>query len=744
MTDAQQTTPRRLRIFLSSPGDVADERNLARNLLRDELPFDPLLRRQIEFDVVSWDDPASPTPMPATITPQEAVNRFGPKPSDCDVVVVILWSRLGTHLDVTAFHKEPGGEPYLSGTEWEFEDAWNAQQRPEILVYQRTEEPKVGLRDPDLEEKRRQYDRVVQFLERFKNPDGSFRGGWTPYTAPSDFKARLANDLKYLLQELLSRVRTEAVTGAVPVWTGPPYPGLRSFTSEQAAIFFGRGREEDALISRLRDPGQRFLAVVGTSGVGKSSLVRAGLLPRLMDGAIEGSPWKVLTCAPGATGDNPFLSLAVELAPALPTREWKPPVEIAQGLATSPQRLTDYAATILSHTPTGSALVLFIDQLEELFTAISEAYRAAFIELLACAASNPRLRVVVTLRADFLPRCANEPALAALLQAGTFVLGPPGAVALAEMIRKPADHAGLELEDGLVDEILKDAGYDPGALPLVAFSLEELYRQSLTVDHVETEAQRTPPCRLTIAAYNTIGRLHGAIGRRAETLLEDFRQTTGVALDTVLSQVFRTLVHVDAAGAAARRRAFRKGFRIESVDLQLIEALVERLIQGRLLLAEYTRDQPTVILAHEVLFVGWPTLRDWLDRNRIQLQRLQRLLSSVTAPGSSVDGFVAVEELGKMGPAAAEAVPALITALGDAEPAVRSGATHALGRIGAAAVPALISALGDAEREVRYWAAHALGQIRQAAEALPALSKALKDPSEKDYEAAKNVLKTFE
>ena len=161
MTESPHTSPLRLRIFLSSPGDVVDERNLARGLLKNELPSDPLLRRQIEFDVVSWDDPASPTLMPATITPQEAVNRFGPKPSECDIVAVILWSRLGTHLDVTAFHK-PGGEPYLSGTEWEFEDAWNAQPRPEILVYRRMEKPKVEIDDPDYLEKRRQYKRVGQ------------------------------------------------------------------------------------------------------------------------------------------------------------------------------------------------------------------------------------------------------------------------------------------------------------------------------------------------------------------------------------------------------------------------------------------------------------------------------------------------------------------------------------------------------------------------------------------------------
>ena len=91
-------------------------------------------------------------------------------------------------------------------------------------------------------------------------------------------------------------------------------PGLRAFTTEEGPIFFGRGREVDALIARLREPAQQFLAVVGASGTGKSSLIRAGLIPRLQDGAIEGSQdWRVVTCTPGGLGDNPFLALAVEL-----------------------------------------------------------------------------------------------------------------------------------------------------------------------------------------------------------------------------------------------------------------------------------------------------------------------------------------------------------------------------------------------------------------------------------------------
>jgi hypothetical protein len=131
--------PMHLRVFISSPSDVADERNLARRLLKDELPYDVFLRDKVTLQPVSWDDPAAPTPMVATLTPQEAVNRFGCQPSECDIVIVVLWSRLGTHLDLSKFSK-PNGEPYLSGTEYEYEQAASAKKPPDITLC--TGEPK--------------------------------------------------------------------------------------------------------------------------------------------------------------------------------------------------------------------------------------------------------------------------------------------------------------------------------------------------------------------------------------------------------------------------------------------------------------------------------------------------------------------------------------------------------------------------------------------------------------------------
>jgi hypothetical protein len=146
--------PQHLRVFLSSPGDVADERGLARRVLKDELPYDPLLQGRVTFEVISWDDPTARIPLLANLTPQESVNRGMPKPSACDVVVVILWSRMGTPLSpeirrtvpVPSLEGTPWADCYLSGTEWEYEDALASTNdpKPATLVYRRTEDPPVS------------------------------------------------------------------------------------------------------------------------------------------------------------------------------------------------------------------------------------------------------------------------------------------------------------------------------------------------------------------------------------------------------------------------------------------------------------------------------------------------------------------------------------------------------------------------------------------------------------------------
>src|SRR5262245_5083465 len=155
--------PRHLRVFISSPGDVAEEREIARQLLKDDLPVNPLIRGKATFDPISWDDPNASTPMPAHLSPQAAVNRGLPKPAECDIAIVILWSRMGTPLP-DEVRKEDGSR-FLSGTEYEYLDALRAAQHtgsPKILIYRRIEVPQlpINLSANELSERREQWSRV--------------------------------------------------------------------------------------------------------------------------------------------------------------------------------------------------------------------------------------------------------------------------------------------------------------------------------------------------------------------------------------------------------------------------------------------------------------------------------------------------------------------------------------------------------------------------------------------------------
>jgi hypothetical protein len=208
-----------LRIFVSSPGDVVDERAFAQQVIEQELPKDPLLRGQVTCEAMRWDDPHAPTAMPATLIPQEAVDRGLAKPSQCDAVIVILWSRMGTPLPDT--YRKPNGEPYLSGTEWEYEDAIGATPPPLVLVYRRREKVVSDLDDSLYEQKRSQYRLVKQFFERFKNPDGSLRGGFVEYATPQEFRDRLRVDLRAFIQRRLEDDRPTMRRD--PIRVQPPY-----------------------------------------------------------------------------------------------------------------------------------------------------------------------------------------------------------------------------------------------------------------------------------------------------------------------------------------------------------------------------------------------------------------------------------------------------------------------------------------------------------------------------------------
>jgi hypothetical protein len=287
-----------------------------------------------------------------------------------------------------------------------------------------------------------------------------------------------------------------------------PYRGLRPFREEDEPFFFGRAVFTETLAAMLAR--QPFVAVVGASGSGKSSVVLAGLIPRLRRGE-GGFVWDVVTLVPT---DRPLASLAAALLPSL-----QPDLsevdrlaevnKLAAHLADGSVALRDVIARVLQKQKGTDRLLLFVDQWEELYTLCcpdDETRRTFIVQLLEAAAAGP-VRVVLTMRGDFFGRALADRALSDELQDAVVTIGPMTRGELAETIVKPAEAVGLAFEAGLAETILDDVGDEPGSLPLLEFLLEALWK--------ERRGGLLP-----YDAYHRLGRVPGAIAHRADEVFE--------------------------------------------------------------------------------------------------------------------------------------------------------------------------------------------------------------------------------
>ena len=605
-----------LRIFLSSPGDVSRERQLALEVI-DRLESERAHRERLKLEVVAWDKPGAGTAMPAQMEPQEAIDRGLKKPSECDIVIVIFWARMGTLLSEK--HLKPDGSRYRSGTEYEYLDALGAAKKsgkPNVLLYRRKTPSPVLPNDPKRDEIIKQWDLVESFFSECRNSDGSFKSFYKEYDEPSDFKDLLDADLRDIITRHLDShppAKTEvAPVTQKPSWEDSPFPGLRAFLPEEALIFHGRGREIDGMIARLSSSECRFIAVVGASGSGKSSLVAAGLLPALEKNAIHGSrEWAWGRFTPGEMSDNPFIALAAALKPMI-EKHSQTPRDTAVQLERDPSSITRFFEMALEGKPDWAELLLFIDQFEELFTLVDKNYQSPFVELLALAAKTLRVRIVVTMRADFYHRCLQWPVLDTLIAAGQYPLLAPGFGALSEMIVRPAERAGIGYETDLAQRILDETGKEPGALALMAYALSELW-----------QASKGGGLMMTHAAYDSFNGVRGAIGKRAEDTFKETLEalkSDEAELQAALTRVFRELIEVDERGVATRRRALQSQVAKEAVATALVKALTD----SRLMVTSGEGKTPVVEVAHEAIFTHWPRLKNWIaatsDAHRLRRQ----------------------------------------------------------------------------------------------------------------------------
>ncbi len=385
-----------------------------------------------------------------------------------------------------------------------------------------------------------------------------------------------------------------------------PYRGLEKFEEEHARFFFGREAITQHLVETLRPT--RFLTVLGPSGSGKSSLVRAGLVPRLKAGALpDSSNWIYITITPGS---DPIEELSLHL-PLGDKRD----IELLDSLRSDQRGLHLHVRRLLRGRSRQMRLFLLIDQFEETFTLCQDQLkRQQFIDNVRFAATSAegQLVTVVAMRADFMARASEYTELAELMSGHQFVVSPMDEVELKSAIEDPAQLVSLSFEEGLVSRIVREVGREPGALPLLEHTLLQLCEQR-NQDNV-----------MTAQAYDELGGVQGALANRADEIYASFSPEQ----QAITRRIMLRLTQPGEGTEDTRRRAVMSELIADSDEIPVVESVIRALTDARLLTTNRVEEleKRVVDVSHEALIRGWPQLRKWIEEDREGL-RLQHQLA---------------------------------------------------------------------------------------------------------------------
>jgi WD40 repeat protein len=409
-----------------------------------------------------------------------------------------------------------------------------------------------------------------------------------------------------------------------------PYPGLLAYEQDQAPWFFGRDRLTTDLITRLagRLAGGGPLVVVAPSGAGKSSLLRAGLVPGLIRGELKAPGSEYWPRALMTPGPHPLAALAARIAPLTGTDS----AELASSFWQDPDHGAERFRDVLRKQAagrgiTGARVIVIVDQFEEVFTLCTdETERRTFIGLLGVLASGTREAepaglVVIGLRADFYGRCAEYPELREAVEQDQVLVGPMSTAELREAIERPAQAVGLELEPGLVELLLRDIGvgdgseagaedYEAGRLPLIAYALQETWEQR-------------SGSTLTVAGYQTAGGIRNAIKDTAERTYSALPEASQQATPSL----FLRLVKIGEGTQDTRRSVSEAELLSHSLMSSAAESALQEFTGARLL----TTSEGSVQISHEALLQAWPRLRQWISDDRAGNLLGQQLEDDATA-----------------------------------------------------------------------------------------------------------------
>jgi WD40 repeat protein/energy-coupling factor transporter ATP-binding protein EcfA2 len=603
---------REVKVFISSPKDVKEERlGAAKVLERLSAEF----KNSFRFIPILWED--------YYYTADRDFQKQIPKPSQTDIVICILWKRLGSELPPD--YNRGDGTP-RTGTEYEFEDALNSALEkgvPDLIVYRKTQ--KIFFNADSVDEEKAQLQALNTFWQKWlRSEQGHFIAGYHTFETQTKFKKLIEEHLRQWIHRHTSKTEWNIQT------QGSPFRGLEAFGEQHAPIFWGRHRAVEHLRARLTSLGLNgcaFLLVIGPSGSGKSSLVKAGLVPRLIRTGLTAQEeyWRRYVACPSDWGPDPILGLANSLfqPDALP--------ELAEGDARLPSRLAEqfrempdkadwpilgglerWAQALIKEqkneeAPPAVRLLVVVDQFEEMFK-IPEVERTLLIQIFFSLARCGKVWVVATMRSDFYPALQASSRMLALKEAGgMFDLVPPSQPELREIILGPAKAAGLVFErhsetGESLDELIEKAAEAPGALPLLEFTLDELFKR-------RDQNENT----LLFSTYEKLGGLEGAIESRAEEVLQ-----ANKVIASELPWLLRSLIKVDELDSVTARTLTLEHSSISPNQKLLIDAL----IQARLLVSSGDQGGTEIRVAHEALFTHWSRAKNQIlqDRELIQIR----------------------------------------------------------------------------------------------------------------------------
>ncbi len=618
------------RIFVSSPDDADVERRRVESVVsRLNGDFAGVARLEtVRYETRFYQ---------AHHHPQEQI----PPATACNLVIGVFRWRLGTPMPPDFPDHMPDGRAYPSGTAYELLTSIASRQAgadlPDIYVFRFTgSAPNPPLGDPNYEKVRREWETLSAFLaEWFRAPESAFKAYFHPYAREDDFEAQV----EALLRQWLANKVAGASAARWPIeLNGSPFRGLDAFGAKHAPVFFGRSREVSRAVELWREAAERgapFLLVLGPSGAGKSSFARAGLIPRLTTpGVIETvDEWRVAVMRPGDDPAGPFAALAAALfvdakalpkdeegrAPGLPEladSDFKTPADLAAALRhaddTAVKPILNALHRIAEATgkreayarPLRCDLLVLVDQLDELFDpAVDASARDAFLALLAALVATGRVWVVATLRDAYYPQALASPILSGLKASGASLdVAPPGAAELAEIVRAPAEAAGLVYDKDratgeTVDQrILREAD-EPDMLPLVQLALTQL---------CDAREARDGRMILTLKAYDSLGGLKGVVDKAGKDALAGLGEAEQAKLTPLIRSLIVSVHEADGAAALATRAIPLAVAAPDAPTRKLVNALVK----ARLVTVAGGEGQPEIVrLVHRRVIDAWEQAR---------------------------------------------------------------------------------------------------------------------------------------